>query len=195
MKSIPVLKPNVTREQALHHFTRGTYRVLSLFHGRALSIAELYIPFRLFEVTIMNDDKKQTGVFSIDAVQGVLDLYQFPTPPATEDLISVETRNVLPGGLDRSQLRDCLLARVRRVVFARGFFRLREVRFDAQEIAGEIYIPYWICFRGPDGQVRISVLDAVRRSPEGAKARHLIESWLNSSPLNPCSSMSPRVPS
>jgi hypothetical protein len=42
----------------------------------------------------------------------------------------------------------------------------------------ELHIPYWIGFRGSDDRVRISVIDAVRRRPEGAKVRRLVEEWL-----------------
>jgi len=57
---------------------------------------------------------------------------------------------------------------------------MRDVRFEAVEIPGEICIPYWVGFRGNDGQVRVSVLDAVRRRPEGAKVRQMVEDWLRS---------------
>ncbi len=177
MATIRSLKPNVTREDALRHFT-GTFQVSNWFHGPVRSIADLYIPFQLFEVRVNNRGREESHIFGIDAAQGVLDPYEFQAPPAPADLISMETRNVLPASLDRAEAKARLLAQVRRLVFARGFFRLRDVQFDAVEIPGQICVPYWVCFRGADGQVRVSVLDAVRRRAEGAKVRHLIEEWL-----------------
>jgi len=173
------LKPNVTREDALKHFT-GTLNPAKWFHGPVRSIAELYIPFRLFEVKVVNRAREESHIFGVDATQGVLDPYQFPVRPADADLMSLQTRNVLPAALDANEAKARLLAKVRRLVFARGFFRLRDVRFDAIEIPEPICVPYWVGFRGIEGRVRISVLDAVRRRAEGAKARRLIEDWLHS---------------
>jgi hypothetical protein len=180
MTEIRSLKPNVTRNEALQHFTGGTLRPSDWFRGSVRSIAELYIPFRLFDVTIRNSGKVDRSIFGLDAAQGVMDLYQFPSQPASEEMVFLQTRNVLPATLDPNEARERLLAKVRRLVFTRGFFRMRDVKFEADEIPGEICIPYWVAFRGVDGQVRVSVLDAVRRRPEGAKVRQLIEHWLRS---------------
>jgi hypothetical protein len=180
MTEIRSLKANVTRSEAMQHFTGGTLRLSDWFRGSVRSIAELYIPFRLFQVTIRNSGKVDSSIFGLDAAQGVMDLYQFPTQPPAEDLISFQTRNVLPATLDPAEAQERVLAKVRRLVFTRGFFRMRDVRFEAVEIPGQICIPYWVAFRGDDGRVRVSVLDAVRRRPEGAKVRQLIEDWLRS---------------
>jgi len=51
---------------------------------------------------------------------------------------------------------------------------------SAQPIAGEIYIPYWVGFRGRGAQARFVVMDAVRRRIEGAKVRNLLQTWLTS---------------
>jgi len=179
MTGILSLKPNVTREDALRHFT-GTLNPANWFHGPVRSIAELYIPFRLFEVKVVNGAREERHVFGVDAAQGVLDPYQFPNRPTDADLISLQTRNVLAASLDSNEAKARLLAKVRRLVFARGFFRLRDVRFDAVEIPGQICVPYWVGFREANGEVRVSVLDAVRRRAEGAKVRRLIEDWLRS---------------
>jgi hypothetical protein len=108
----------------------------------------------------------------------VLDLYQFPSPPDNEQVITLQTRNVLPTGLDASQAAELLMEKVRRMVFTRGFFRVRGLKIEANPIADEICVPYWVCFRGPDDQVHLAVLDAVRRRAEGAKVRRLVEEWL-----------------
>lgn len=179
MSGILSLRPNVTRDQAIYHFT-GTWRAVNWFHGPVQSVAELYIPFRLFEVKVVNRGVEERHIFGLDAVKGELDPYEFPAVPSAAELIACDSRNVLPVLLDSTETRTSLLEKIRRLVFARGFFRLREARFDAVEIPGQICVPYWVCFRGVDGQVRLSVLDAVRRRVEGAKVRRLVESWLRS---------------
>jgi hypothetical protein len=182
---IQSLKANVAHSEALQHFTGGTFRFSDWFRGPVRSMAELYIPFRLFRVKVLNSGKEDSAIFGLDAVHGLMDLYQFPTPPAPEDFTFVETRNLVPSKLDANQARDRLLAKVQRLVFARGFFRLRNVKFEAEEIPGQVCIPYWVAFRGTDGQVRVSVLDAIRRRPEGAKVRQLVEDWLRSQEAAP----------
>lgn len=180
MSAIRSLKANVSRSEAEQHFTGGTFSLARMFRDPARSIADLYIPFRLFQVKIVTGAREQSHIFGLEAVQGILDLYEFPALPGAESVMSLETRNVLQTRLSADQAKEEVLAKVRRLVFSRGFFRLRDLRFEAVEVPGEICIPYWVCFRGDDGQVRISVLDAVRRRPEGAKVRRLVEQWLQS---------------
>ena len=195
------LKPNVTREEAIRYFTEGGFnRVADLIRGPVRSMAELYIPYRLFQVTIVSAGRVQIQTFALDAVRGVLDLYGFPASNAEENFCWIETRNVLPGVLDDSdalgQLKHRLLEKVRRMVYTRGFFRVRDLKIEAVPIPGDICVPYWVCFRGSSEQVHLAVLDAVRRRSEGAKVRRLIEDWLRSDGRS--SSLDPpetRVPS
>jgi hypothetical protein len=51
---------------------------------------------------------------------------------------------------------------------------------SAEPVAGEIYVPYWVGFRGRGVRARLAVIDAVRRKPEGAKVRQLLRAWLTS---------------
>lgn len=178
MSAIRSLKANVSRSEAERHFTGGTFSVAKMLRTPVRSIADLYIPFRLFQVKVVTGGREQGHIFGLDAVRGILDLYEFSAVPAEGELTFLESRNVLPATLNADEARNAVLAKVRRLVFSRGFFRLRDVRFEAVEIPGEICVPYWVCFRGSDGQVRIGVLDAVRRRAEGAKVRRLIENWL-----------------
>ena len=180
-KKIRSLKPNVSREQAIQHFSDGVLnRAASLTRGRVRSIAELYIPYRTFLVKITSGARTQSRIFALDAVEGVLDLFEFPAHPAESDLLTVETRYVLPSALDDSQLRDRIATKVRRIVFAQGFFKLRDLQIDAEVVPGDYCVPYWVCFRGGSSTVHLAVLDAVRRKREGAKVRHMIEDWLRS---------------
>lgn len=180
MSTIRSLRPNVSRSEAEKYFTGGTFSLARMFHGPVASIADLYIPFRLFQVKVVSASREQGHVFGVDTVRGTLDPYEFSAAPREDEITLLETRNVLPTTLHADEARTQVLEKVRRLVFSRGFFRLRDVRFEAVEIPGEICVPYWMGFRGQDGQVRISVLDAVRRRAEGAKVRRLIEQWLQS---------------
>jgi len=179
------LKANVTREDAIRYFTAGVAnRAMELIRGPVRSLAELYIPFRLFEVKIFSAGREQNQTLALDAVRGVLDLYQFPAADAEQEFLWLETRNVLPVVADESQseeqLKHRLIEKLRRMIYTRGFFRVRDLKIEAVPLPGEICVPYWVCFRGSGDQVHLAVLDAVRRRPEGAKVRRLIEEWLRS---------------
>jgi hypothetical protein len=182
---IRCLKPNVTREEAVRYFSEGAMnRLADMIRGPVRSLAELYIPFRLFRVTIASAGRMQVQTLALDAVRGVLDLYRFPDVDDEEKYSWLETRNVLPGTLDDSesldQIRCRLLEKVRRMIYTRGFFRVRDLRIVAEPIPGEICVPYWVSLRGADERVHMAVLDAVRRRLEGAKVRRLVEEWLRS---------------
>ena len=175
------LKPNVTREEAIRHFSEGVVNgVAQLIRGPVRSLAELYIPYRLFQVIIRSAGREQNQTFALDAVRGALDLYRLPALTDNGQFMTLETRNALPSGLDESQAAARLIEKVRRMVFTRGFFRVRDLKIEAIPIPGEICVPYWICFRGSQDDVHLAVLDAVRRRPEGAKVRRLVEEWLRS---------------
>ena len=148
--------------------------------GPVRSLAELYIPYRLFQVKIQSAGREQNQTLALDAVRGILDLYQLPASTADDQFLSVQTRNVLPAGLDAAQAEEQLIAKVRRMIFTRGFFRVRDLKIEATPLPGEICVPYWVCFRGSNDRVHVAVLDAVRRRPEGAKVRRLVEEWLRS---------------
>jgi hypothetical protein len=175
------LKPNVTREEAIRHFSEGVVNgVAQLIRGPVRSLAELYIPYRLFQVIIRSAGREQNQTFALDAVRGALDLYRLPALTDNGQFMTLETRNALPSGLDESQAAARLIEKVRRMVFTRGFFRVRDLKIEAIPIPGEICVPYWVCFRGSQDDVHLAVLDAVRRRPEGAKVRRLVEEWLRS---------------
>jgi hypothetical protein len=184
-RHIRSLKPNVTREEAIRYFTAGVAnRAASLLRGPVRSLADLYIPFRCFQVKIRSAGRQQEQSFALDAVRGVLDLYRLPPLSDHEQVITLQSRNVLPTMVDPSQSAALLIEKVRRMVFARGFFRVRDLNIEAVPLLGEICVPYWVCFRGTTEQVHLAVLDAVRRRPEGAKVRRLVEEWLRSDPGN-----------
>ena len=181
MPQVQTLKPNVTREEAICHFTNGVLnRAVEMIRGPVRSLAEFYIPYRLFQVRIRSGGREQTQTFAMDAVRGVLDLFQLPALTADDQFLIVQTRNVLPAGLDTKQAEERLIAKVRRMIFTRGFFRVRDLNIEVTPLSGEICVPYWVCFRGSGERAHLAILDAVRRRPEGAKVRRLVEDWLRS---------------
>jgi len=186
MDRIRSLKPNVTREEAIRHFSDGVVNgAAQLMRGPIRSLAELYIPYRLFRVKISSAGRVQNQSFAMDAVRGVLDLYRLPALTEEDQFLTLQTRNVLPADLDVTQAEERLIAKVRRMIYTRGFFRVRDLKIEAVAVPGEICVPYWVCFRGTDERIHLAVLDAVRRRPEGAKVRRLVEEWLRSDAREP----------
>ena len=184
MSRIRSLKPNLSRDEAVAYFSSGRTLdgVRTLFLGPLRSVADLYIPFRLFRVEVSNLGQTQFRFLALDAVQGTLDLYDFPQAPSSSDVVMLETRNCLTSGLDDACALELLRDKFRRLLFAHGFFRLRKAGITATALPGEIYIPYWVGFRGRGIRAHVEVIDAVRRRSEGAKVRKLIEEWIVSAP-------------
>ena len=182
MARIRSLRPNVGRDEAIDQFSStGPIEMLrQVAFGPVRSVAEFFIPFQLFQVEILNSGKRDQRVLGLDAVTGSLDLYAFEQLPGPGEVVFVETRNCPLPLLEEEKARELILGKVRRVLFTTGFFRMRNLQISAEPIAGEIYIPYWVGFRGRGAQARFVVMDAVRRKMEGAKVRHLLQSWLTS---------------
>jgi hypothetical protein len=179
MARIRSLKPNVSREEAMLQFSSG---MLGLLRGTTLgplrSVAEFYIPFRLFQIEIVNSGKRDQRVFALDAVNGSLDLYHFDQLPGEPEVVYLETRNCSEPLLDDGEAEKILITKVQRLLFSTGFFRMRNLRIAAEPVAGEIYVPYWVGFRGRGVRPNFAVIDAVRRKPEGAKVKQLLHAWL-----------------
>jgi len=176
------LRPNVGRDEAIDQFSStGPVELLrQMAFGPVRSVAEFFIPFQLFQVEILNSGRRDQRVLGLDAVTGSLDLYHFEQLPGPGEVVVVETRNCPLPLLGEEKAKELILAKVRRVLFTTGFFRMRNLEISAQPIAGEIYIPYWVGFRGRGAQARFVVMDAVRRRIEGAKVRNLLQAWLTS---------------
>lgn len=182
MARIRSLKPNVTREQATEQFSPGgpVDLLRQAAFGPLCSVGDFYIPFRLFQVEILNGGKCDRRVFGLDAVSGSLDLYHFEQLPGPGEVIYLETRNCPPALLEDARSKDLVVAKVRRVLFTAGFFRIRDLHISTEPVPGEIYVPYWVGFRGRGVCARFAVIDAVRRRLEGAKVRQLLQNWLTS---------------
>jgi hypothetical protein len=181
MARIRSLRPNVTREEATDYFSSGLADILrTTAFGPLKSVADFFIPFRLFQVQIFNGGKREQRIFGLDAVNGSLDLYHFEQLPGEREVVYLETRNCSEPLLDEAEATKIVVTRVQRLLFSTGFFRVRNLRISTESIAGEIYVPYWVGFRGRGVGARFVVMDAVRRKMEGAKVRHLLQAWLTS---------------
>jgi len=181
MARIRSLRPNVTREEAMEQFSSGMFDFLrETAFGPLRSVADFYIPFQLFQIEILNGGKRDLRIFGLDAVNGSLDLYYFAQLPGERELFYVETRNCPGLLLGEAEAQKIVITKVQRLLFSTGFFRVRNLQINAEPVAGEVYVPYWVGFRGNGIRARLAVIDAVRRRPEGAKVRHLLRTWLTS---------------
>lgn len=181
MTRIRSLKPNVTREQAIQQFS--SWGLVAFFrqavHGPLRSVAELYIPFRLFRAQISNRGLTEERLVALDAVGGTLDLFQFDHVPEDAEIIELETRNCPPACLSDPAAAELVFMKLRRILYSQGFFRMRNLQIDAVPLPGEIHVPYWLGFHGAGSRAHVLVIDAVRRRLDGAKVRQLVEGWLS----------------
>lgn len=175
--SIRTLKPNVSQEEALRVFSTAGFSGLywRMRSGPLRRIADAYVQYFLFRVKY---GPARPRLFAIDAVDGSLDLFEFPRVPSDPELLPVEGRNRLKAALTKERAAELLREKVLRVIFQQGFFKLREHHLEIAPEQCELYLPYWLGFYGSDGALRCRVMDAVRRRIEGAKASAFFEQWL-----------------
>ena len=125
MPQILTLRPNVSRKEAMEEFSprglRGAIRDTAL--GPLRSVAEFYIPFRLFQIRVRNGGRQREMIFGLDAVSGTLDLYRFEHVPGPGEVVSRETRNCPQGRLDAMRAKELVIGGVQRLLFTTGFFR------------------------------------------------------------------------
>jgi hypothetical protein len=174
---IRVLKPNVTQEEALHAFSAaglsGLYwRIRS---GPLQRVADVYVPYFLFRVKCGNMPQR---LLAMDAVDGSLDLFEFPRVPQDGEFQISRDRNRLKAALSEEQAAELLRDKALRIIFQQGFFSLRDAHLEISHVPCELHLPYWLGFYGRETSVRCRVMDAVRRRIEGAKASAFFEHWL-----------------
>jgi hypothetical protein len=174
------LRPNVTRQDALAAFTRsGLASWFWKFRSGSLqSIAEAYLPFRVYRVRYHMGGAPRSHYFALDAVDGSLDLFEFSAPPGEAETVAVSSRNHPASLLSQARSDELLREKVLRLIFQQGFFKVSNVKLEIEQIPGEIHLPYWLGFYGTPQDLRCRVLDAVRRRIEGARASALFEQWL-----------------
>lgn len=174
---IRVLKPNVTQEEALRAFSTAGF---STFYWRIRSgplqrIADVYVPYFLFRVKCGN---ARPRLFAMDAVDGSLDLFEFPRAPEEGAFQAARDRNRLKAAMSEEQAARILRDKAMRIIFQQGFFQLRNAHLEISFVPCEMHLPYWLGFYGREGSVSCRVMDAVRRRIEGAKASAFFERWL-----------------
>jgi hypothetical protein len=178
-QSIRVLKPHLSRQAALQIFTKAGPASLfwRLRGGRLSRIADVYVPYTLYQVCYLSDRTHHSRIFALDAMSGTLDLVEFPSIPTDGELAEILTRNSLPRSLPEQRAAHVVREKVLRLIFQQGFFKLRQPSLELVRDPLDVYIPYWLGFYG--GQtVRCRVLNAVRCSAEGSKASAFFEEWL-----------------
>jgi hypothetical protein len=179
MSPIRSLRPNVGQAEAVERLGRGVAGLAGwLGRGPLRSVADVYVPFRLYRVELDTGSGPDTTWLAIDAVNGSLDPYQFDHAPDGAELVELTTRNRPEPRLPETDSARLLEDKVRRIVFQTGFFRVRRLRFQSELLPLALHVPYWVGFYGRDGALRLRVLDAVRRCFEGGKARALFHEWL-----------------
>ncbi|HXY23178.1 MAG TPA: hypothetical protein VEI73_00885 [Candidatus Acidoferrum sp.] len=175
--SFRMLKPNVTQDEALRTFSAAGFSALywRMRSGPLRRIADVYVPYFLFQVKCGNGRPR---LFAIDAVDGSLDLFEFPRVPSDQEVLLFEKHNRIPPVLSEARAAEILRDKVLRVIFQQGFFKLRDARLDITPTPCKLHLPYWLGFHERGGVVRCRAMDAVRRRVEGAKASAFFEHWL-----------------
>ena len=175
--TIHALRPNVTQEEAVRAFSGAGVSALywRMRSGPLRRIADAYVPYFLYRVKYAGAPAR---LFAIDAVDGSLDLFEFPRIPVERELLALENRNRLQATLTPERAAELLRDKVLRVMFQQGFFKLRGGRLEITPVPCELHLPYWLGFHERSGAVRCRVMDAVRRRMEGAKACAFFEHWL-----------------
>ncbi len=180
LASITAMRANVTQADAIREFARPS---LSSMYWRATvgslqRIAEVYVPYQFYEVSYVMARAPQKRLFAMDAVDGSLDLFEFPQFPGGQQLLTLGNRNRIEPSLDAKEADELLREKALRVIFQQGFFKVRQATLKFTRQADAIYLPYWLAFYATREIVRCRVMDAVRRRIEGAKASAFFEQWL-----------------
>ncbi len=166
-----VIRGNVLKEAALAELEPGgLFRWLS---EPLRKLAYVHILFRLFRVKVTNAERSETKLFAIDAVNGTLDLVVFETFPDMQEEVP---SNLIPAKASVEESAKTVEEHVRRMVFKKGFFKVKDLKIEAK-LAAEFGYPYWVGLYGRGEQASLVVLDAVRRRREGAKVREIIREW------------------
>ena len=170
---VTCVKPNVTRAEAVRLFKGGAR---SLRRGPLRGVLDFYVPYRLYRVEVENGGKTAMQLLAIDAVTAELDLYQFDHPPGADECAPCLAERVAPVSVSAARARVVLTEKVKRGVYLKGFFRVRQLEVRAR-FAQDLRVPYWVGLYGYDDRVNIEVVNAVRRSFEGAKLREIVFAW------------------
>jgi hypothetical protein len=178
--AIKSLKPNASRVDAIQAFSSHGFanKLWQMRNGPLRRIADAYVPCWLYQTRYELGGTLQTCWFALDAVDGSLDLLEFPWLPGAQELFSIETRNFLRPSLTEARAGELIREKVLRVIFQQGFFKLRRRGLTFVREPVELHVPYWLGFHEKRGAIHCRVMDALRRRMEGAKACAFFEEWL-----------------
>lgn len=172
------LQRRMSYEEALRQLSARAAGLCRWISGPLHGMAEIYLPYRLYRVTVDDRRLRRVHYYAVDAAAGTLDPYEFTNPPTPDEWIAAETHNFHPARLDEGQTNKLVTEKARRSLYSRGFFRIINPNITAELIQSEFYIPYWAGFYGDEQNISISVLNAIRCTIEGNKVRRLVKTWL-----------------
>ena len=174
------LVANVSQQEAVRAFREPSLETAywRTLRGQLQRIAAAHVPFYLYRASYNLGRIQHARLFALDAVEGVLDLFEFPSVPRGHQFAEVNTRNVVLARLTEDHAGTLLEEKVLRIIFQQGFFRLGEPKLKIERLPLKFSMPYWLGFYSSNGSVRCRVMDAVRRRMEGGKATALFEHWL-----------------
>jgi len=118
--------------------------------GPLRRIADAYVPYFLYRVKYAGAPVR---LFAIDAVDGSLDLFEFPRIPVERELLEMEGRNRLKATLTTERAVELLRDKVLRVISSRVFSNARRPSGD-HACALQLHLPYWLGFHERAGAVR-----------------------------------------
>ncbi|RMG48522.1 MAG: hypothetical protein D6723_15025 [Acidobacteria bacterium] len=175
MAHIVSVTSTFSEAEAIRQFCGGrVQRWWRPWRRRLVGVRVVYIPYRLFRVSITNRGQTRTRWLALDAVMGWLDPYQFDAPWDELATEWVETEHALPVQLSDEQMRPMMLERVRRWVYGEGFFRLRDVHIEVEPVGRVVHIPYWVGIYRRGDRFSIEVIDGLQKRRQGAKVRDVI---------------------
>lgn len=168
------VKPIVGRAEVEKILQRGWRETR---FGKLRIIFDFYVPYQFFELQIRNGKKATHRLFAIDAVNGNLDLLSFDLPfDKNQECTRIETHRFFPALKSEVEAFESLEEKLRRGIFARGFFKVKNLRIEGRFLE-MIYLPYQVGVYERNHQVRLEIIDAVRGQLEGAKLRTIISEW------------------
>jgi len=116
--------------------------------GPLRGVAEIYIPYRLYRVSVEDRRFRRVQYYALDGASGTLDPYEFAALPESQEWTEVEAPNCHPVRVEERKTRELAIEKVRRRLFTRGFYRLTSPRLTAELIQPDFYLLYWVGFYG-----------------------------------------------
>jgi len=169
-----VLLPRTTQHEAERLLRGGMMQ--RVLRGELRSVALLHLPYRLYDVTITRAGRREDLRYAADALCGMLDPYEAHSLP--DAMAPAEGRNVLPVLVSPEEGAERLRDQLRRMIYRRGFFRAGTLDIVVRPADATILVPYWAGFYGRGQEAHLRLLDGLRGTLEGARAREVVLQWL-----------------